>query len=121
VIELGIVEAVEQVDRAGAGGGEADAGLAGELGVRAGHEGRHLFVADLDESHGLVRPVDGAHDSVDAVARIAVDALHAPLAEALDEEVGCGLCHGYATQHVAYPNDYDPTRSPTMNRLRGAA
>ena len=49
VVELGVVEAVEQVDRAGPGGRHADADLAGELGVRARHERGHLLVADLDE------------------------------------------------------------------------
>ncbi len=49
VVELGVIEAVEEVDRARPGGGEADAGFAGELGVGAGHEGGHLLVADLDE------------------------------------------------------------------------
>ena len=34
VVELGVVEPVEQVDRARAGGGHADPDLAGELGVR---------------------------------------------------------------------------------------
>jgi len=33
VVELGVVEAVEQVDCAGAAGGEADADFAGEFGV----------------------------------------------------------------------------------------
>jgi hypothetical protein len=49
VIHLRVVEAVEQVDRAGTRRRQADADLAGELRVRAGHEGRHLLVADLDE------------------------------------------------------------------------
>jgi len=38
MIFLGIVQAVEQVHRAGAGGHHADAWLAGELGMGAGHE-----------------------------------------------------------------------------------
>jgi hypothetical protein len=49
VVHLRVVEAVQQVDRAGPGGREADAHLAGELGVAARHEGRHLLVARLDE------------------------------------------------------------------------
>ena len=56
VVELGVVEAVEEVDRAGPGGRHADADLAGELGVGAGHERGHLLVARLDE----VDPVLGA-------------------------------------------------------------
>ena len=44
VVELGVVEAVQQVDRARARGREADADLAGELRVAAGHERGHLLV-----------------------------------------------------------------------------
>ena len=49
VVHLGVVEAVEEVDGARARGRQADADLAGEFRVRAGHEGGHLLVADLDE------------------------------------------------------------------------
>jgi len=37
-IELGVVQPVQQMDPAGAGGREADAELAGVLGIGAGHE-----------------------------------------------------------------------------------
>ena len=49
-VELGVVEAVEQVDAAGPGGGEADAELAGPFGIGAGHEGRRFLVPHLDEA-----------------------------------------------------------------------
>src|SRR5204862_484213 len=49
VVELGVVEAVQEVDGAWAGGGDTDADLTGELRVAAGHERRHLLVPDLDE------------------------------------------------------------------------
>ena len=55
VVELGVVEAVQQMDRARAGRGHADADLAGELGMAAGHEGRHLLVADLDQLGVVLR------------------------------------------------------------------
>ena len=88
VVELGVVEAVEQVDRAGARGGHADADLAGELGVGAGHERGHLLVADLDELGPLAvaRARERAQDAVDPVAGIAVDAPDAPGGEALEED-----------------------------------
>jgi hypothetical protein len=57
VVELGVVEPVEQVDRAGTGGGQADADLAGDLGVGAGGEGGDLLVADLDELELVLQPV----------------------------------------------------------------
>ena len=50
-VALGVVEAVEQVDAAGAGGGHAHAQAAGELGIAAGGKGRRLLVTHLDESH----------------------------------------------------------------------
>ena len=49
VVELGVVQAVEEMDRARPRGGEADADLAGELGVPARHERGHLLVAHLDQ------------------------------------------------------------------------
>ena len=49
VVELGVVDAVEQVDAAGPRGREADAELAGELRIGAGREGRGFLVPDLDE------------------------------------------------------------------------
>ena len=49
MVELRVVEAVQEMDRARAGGRHADADLAGELRVGAGHERGHLLVAHLDE------------------------------------------------------------------------
>ena len=48
-VALGVVQAVEQVNAAGAGGGQADAEAAGVLGVAAGGEGGGLLVPHLDE------------------------------------------------------------------------
>ena len=53
VIELGVIQPVEQMDRAGPRGGHADPQLVRELRLGAGHEGRHLLVADLDELRSL--------------------------------------------------------------------
>jgi hypothetical protein len=57
VVELGVVQAVEQVDGARAGGRQAHADLAGELGVRAGHEGGQFLVARLHELRSLAGAV----------------------------------------------------------------
>ena len=59
VVELGVVEAVEQVDRARARGRHAHADLARELGVGAGGEGGELLVAQLDELDLLADLVEG--------------------------------------------------------------
>ena len=56
VVELRVVEPVQRWIAPGPGGREADAELPGELRVTAGHEGRHLLVADLDEDRSTPRP-----------------------------------------------------------------
>jgi hypothetical protein len=94
VVELGVVEAVEEVDRARAGRGDADADLAGELRVPAGHEGGHLLVPDLRELGIVVCPFERAEEAVDPVTGVAVDAVDSPLAQALENEVGDELGHG---------------------------
>jgi hypothetical protein len=80
VVELGVVEAVEEMDRTRATGGHADAQLAGELGVSARHERGHLLMPYLDELGPLAvaRAPKRAHQAVDAVARVPVDPVHAP-------------------------------------------
>ena len=89
VVEAGIVKPVQEMDRAGTGGGQADADLAGPFGVGAGHEGRFLLVPGLDE-FDRVLPVaaEGRDDAADAVAGEAVDALDAPFLEAGENEIG---------------------------------
>ena len=103
MVELRVVEAVQQVDRAGARGRDADADLAGELRVPARHERRHLLVPRLDELRVAFRAVERPEESVDPVARIAVDAVNAPLAQALEDVVGDELSHaslGFALSEV---------------------
>src|SRR4051812_23427112 len=95
VIELGVVEAVQEMDRARSRSRQADADLAGELGVAAGHERRLLLVTDLDELD-LVGAPEGGQDAVDAVTGIAVDALHAPPAKPLQQEIADGVGHDRA-------------------------
>ena len=62
IVELGVVDAVQQVDAAGAGGREADAELAGELGIGAGGECGRLLVPHLDELD-LVLPLRSASNT----------------------------------------------------------
>ena len=93
MVELRVVEAVQQMDRAGAGGREADADLARPLRVRAGHERGHLLVAHLHELDLVGELLERADDRVDAVAGIAVDAAHAVLVQPFEQEVRRRLCH----------------------------
>src|SRR5205823_4121832 len=95
VVELRVVKAVQEVDRAGAGGRDADADLAGELRVAAGHERRHLLVADLDELGVAAGTVERAEERVDAVAGIAVDPVDTPLRQPFEDEISDPLSHSY--------------------------
>ena len=93
VIELGVVEAVEQVDGPGPAGGEADAQPPGELGVAAGGEGRRLLVPALDEADLVLVLAQGLEDPVDPVAGQAEGRVHAPVDQLLDDHVARGLRH----------------------------
>ena len=118
VVELGVVEPVEQMDRPGARGGHADADLAGQLGVRGGHERRQLLVAGLDELDVVAVLVERAEQAVDAVARVAVDALDAPLVEAAEDEGADVLGHGPSWVGVyGRTSAVPPGRSPAERRV----
>ncbi len=52
-IHLGVVESIEQMNAAGAGGRNAGAQFAREFRPGAGHEGSRFLVSDLDESDAL--------------------------------------------------------------------
>ena len=93
MIELRVVQSIEKVDRAGARSRHADADLAGELRVRAGHERGHLFVAHLDEFDFAAGAIERAEHAVDPIAGIAVDAFHAPVGETSDQEIARGFGH----------------------------
>jgi hypothetical protein len=93
-VELGVVQPVQEMDRPRPRGREADAQLAGELRMPAGHERAHLFVPCLDELH-VVAVGEREYDAVDPVAGIAVDAAHGPLAEALEHVLADGHGHRF--------------------------
>jgi hypothetical protein len=88
VIELGVVEAVQRMDRPRARGHEAHTETAAELGVRASHQGRRLLVADLDELEAIPGASQRARESVDAVPGIAVDPAHAPRGKPVNHKIG---------------------------------
>jgi hypothetical protein len=106
-VELRVVEPVQEMDRAGAGRGEADARLARELRVGARHEGRHLLVPHLDELEPLAgRSPEREDDAVDPVAGIPVDPLDTPLTESPEHEVADCLGHrqtGSRSTHEGNP------------------
>ena len=84
MVELGVVEAVQQMDRARPGGGQAHTEPAGRLGVAGGHEGGGLLVVDEDEADSVLSP-QTLHDPVDAVAGQPEDGVDAPIGQPLDE------------------------------------
>src|SRR5439155_9612606 len=93
-VELGIVEAVQQVEPARSRGRQAYAEPARVLRITTGHERRRLLVADLDEADLVPALAQRLHDAVDAVAGQAEDDLDAPVQQGLDEHVrGGGLRH----------------------------
>src|SRR5439155_25783862 len=49
---------------------------------------------DLDELELVLRAVECAEEAVDAVTRVAVDAVDTPLAQTLQDEIGNQLGHG---------------------------
>lgn len=93
MVELGVVEAGDEVRRAGAPGREADADLAGELRVGAGHERRHLLVAHLDELDLSLSALESAEHAVDAIARVAENPPYAPGVQPLHDEIADRLTH----------------------------
>jgi len=96
VVELGVVEAVEQVDGARAGGGHADPDPAGELGVADRFERAHLLVPRLHEHRVVARSGPRGEDPIDAVAREGEDMIDAPVTQTLQQVVGHLLCcHGF--------------------------
>src|SRR3954452_24635035 len=105
MIEPGVIEAVEQVDRAGPGRGHAHADLPGELRVRARRERGQLLMTSLDEPRSIDL-VKRPEQAVDAIARVAIDALDPPLGEAAEDELCRGRGHAGAPVRCslsAYP------------------
>ena len=80
VVEPRVVKSRDQMRGARSRGGDADAELAGELGVGRGHERRHFLMAGLDELDLALGALQRAEHAVDAVAGVAEDPAHAPLA-----------------------------------------
>ena len=77
MVELGVVQTGDHVGGAGPAGRKTNAEFAGELGVRNGHEGRHLLVPCLDE-FDFVGALQRPGYAVDAIPGIAVDSTDAP-------------------------------------------
>jgi hypothetical protein len=94
VVHQSVIEARDQMRRAGAGRRNTDTKTSGEFGIGGCHESRHFFMARLNEFDPVMRPVERAEDTVDAVTRVSEDVANIPLLQALNEEVADCLGHG---------------------------
>ncbi len=90
VIHLRVIQAIEQVNRAGSGCRDAHPHLAGELRMGTRHQAGDLLVGGTDVTEVLAvalgssqRPVKSA----DAIPGVAVEAVQIPLDQAIDNEV----------------------------------
>src|SRR5262249_22693487 len=102
VVLARVVETVDQVDRSRPRRGDADPRPTGEFRVGARHERGRFLVPCLDEveAPGL-RAAERAEEAVDTVAGVAEDAVHAPTAEPLENEVTDGAAYAvHGTGHA---------------------
>ena len=89
-IHLGVVQSVEEMDRARTRRRETDAKLPRVFCVAARHERRGFFVADLDERQTILPLTQRLHDSVDAVAGQSEDDAHTPVNQTIREHISSG-------------------------------
>jgi len=87
VVELRVIQPVEQVDGAPTRGRQAAADLAGELGVRGGHERAHLLVPGLDQLRVTLGTIQRTQHGQDAVPGVTVNPVNTPLAEPVEDEI----------------------------------
>ena len=91
VVELGVVQTVQQMDRAGPRCGQAHPEPPGRLGVGGRHEGGGFFVLHEHEADPVLVAPKPFHDPVDAVPGQPEDRVHAPVGQPLDERFGRDL------------------------------
>ena len=124
VVALRVVQPVHEMDRTGTGGSDADTDLPGELGVRAGHQRRHLLVGRAQITEvlaGLLRASERAVEPADAVTRVSVEPVEVPGDQAVDDEVADGV-HGdlqgslrCATTRATHRSDVTPRHIRTAD------
>ena len=92
-VQRRVVEAAEQVDRARTGAGQAHADIATEARVCASHEGRAFLVACRHQLDARDAALERTDDAGHALAGHAVDAPHAPLRQAPEQELADRFRH----------------------------
>ena len=91
VIELGVVQPVEQMDRPWPAGRDAHADLAGELGESDGLERRHLLVPGLHELRVVACALPRREQPVDPVAGVPEDLSNVPFPQSVEQDVTNGI------------------------------
>ena len=119
VVELGVVEAVEEVDRTGPRRGHAHAHLSGELGVGAGHERGHLLVTRLHELGLVPTLAQRPEDPVDAITGKAVQPRDTPLLEPRHQVVADCFRHRLLSSRVPLLPHGAPRVPMIASRLSG--
>ena len=90
LIKLRIIKPVEEVNSARTRRGEADTQPARELGVSAGHKRGGFLMANLDEANIVLALPQRLHDPVDPVAGNSEYRVHAPVDQAVDQDISSG-------------------------------
>ena len=99
VVQPGIVEAVEQMDRAGSLRRQADTHLAREAGMAGRHQRGRLFVANRNVGGLVAGSLQGPQNAVDAIAGVPENPFDPPLAQLADEDIaGC-----WCVRHRLFP------------------
>src|SRR5438552_14691855 len=95
---------------------QADAELAGVLGVSAGHEGGRFLVAYLDEAHVVLTLAQRFHDAVDAVAGEPEDHLDSPVEQRIDEDFRSCLGHDRSLRSYGalHPDEAGVSSAPAL-------
>src|ERR1700761_3887884 len=81
------------MDRARARRADTYSHLARELCMGASHESRHFLMPGLNKVDPVLGAVQSAHDPVDTVTGIPINAFYAPGDETFDNKVANLLCH----------------------------
>src|SRR5487761_168302 len=89
-IQLGIIEAVEQMNRTRPGGRRAHPQPAGIFGIGAGHERRRFLVPHLYETQALLALPQRLEKTVNTIAWEAKNGVHAPVFKRIGHHIGNG-------------------------------
>ena len=113
LVELGVVKAVQEMDRSWAGGREADAQPSGVLGVSAGRERGGLFVSDVNKTDTVPVLAQAFHQAVHAVAGQAENSIYPEVCETGDQDLA-----GRASRHIWIKRSFAPLHAPPVTCYR---